>query len=170
LCDGIDDLRRMILINDALIRRFPPVVIVRLAGNIVVTRPLVDVATEVHMTRLQEKAQGATKQAVGQTIGDDKLVLEGKDQVRKAEGEPKSEKTSGHSDHGIVRNEKGEEQPKGQAVCADRAQDRRERFRLKRTDAQTGVETGLGGFTRSLSASAMPRSVRADRRRSVRRA
>jgi uncharacterized protein YjbJ (UPF0337 family) len=64
------------------------------------------------MTRLQEKAQGATKQVVGQMIGDDELVLQGKDQVRKAQGEPKSEKTSGHSDHGIVRNEKGEEQPK----------------------------------------------------------
>jgi hypothetical protein len=60
------------------------------------------------MTRLQEKAQGHTKQAVGQMIGDDQLVLEGKDQVRKAEGE----QASRHSDHGIVRNEKGEEQPK----------------------------------------------------------
>jgi uncharacterized protein YjbJ (UPF0337 family) len=58
------------------------------------------------MTRLQEKAQGATKQAVGQMVGDDKLVLEGKDQVRKAEG------GEAHSDHGIVRTEKAEEQPK----------------------------------------------------------
>ena len=58
------------------------------------------------MTKLQEKAQGHTKQTVGQMIGDDKLVLEGQDQVRKAEGEP------AHSDHGIVRNEKAEEQPK----------------------------------------------------------
>lgn len=58
------------------------------------------------MTRLQEKAQGQTKQMVGQVIGDDELVMEGKDQVRKADGEP------AHSDHGIVRNEKGEEQPK----------------------------------------------------------
>jgi hypothetical protein len=58
------------------------------------------------MTRLQEKARGLTKQTVGQMIGDDKLVLEGKDQVRKAEGEQT------HSDHGIVRNERGEEQPK----------------------------------------------------------
>jgi hypothetical protein len=60
------------------------------------------------MTRIQEKAQGHTKQAVGQMLGDDKLVLEGKDQVRKAE----AEQTSRHSDHGIVRNEKAEEQPK----------------------------------------------------------
>jgi uncharacterized protein YjbJ (UPF0337 family) len=58
------------------------------------------------MTKLQEKAQGHTKQAVGQMIGDDQLVREGKDQVRKAEGEP------AYSDHGIVRNEKAEEQPK----------------------------------------------------------
>jgi uncharacterized protein YjbJ (UPF0337 family) len=61
---------------------------------------------EVSMTRLQDKAQGHTKQVVGQMVGDDKLVLEGKDQVRKAEGEQT------HSDHGIVRTEKGEEQPK----------------------------------------------------------
>jgi uncharacterized protein YjbJ (UPF0337 family) len=37
------------------------------------------------MTRLQEKAQGHTKQAVGQMVGDDKLVREGKRQVRKVE-------------------------------------------------------------------------------------
>ena len=37
------------------------------------------------MTRLQEKAQGHTKQAVGQIVGDDKLVEEGKQQVRKVE-------------------------------------------------------------------------------------
>jgi uncharacterized protein YjbJ (UPF0337 family) len=60
------------------------------------------------MSRIQEKAQGATKQAIGQMLGDDKLVLEGEDQVRKADGQP----ASGHSAHGIVRNEKSEEQPK----------------------------------------------------------
>jgi uncharacterized protein YjbJ (UPF0337 family) len=37
------------------------------------------------MTRLHDKAQGRTKQIVGQMIGDDKLVLEGKDEERKAE-------------------------------------------------------------------------------------
>lgn len=37
------------------------------------------------MTRLQEKAQGRTKQVVGQMIGDDKLVLEGKAEERRAE-------------------------------------------------------------------------------------
>jgi hypothetical protein len=59
------------------------------------------------MTRLQEKAQGHTKQVVGQMVGDDELVREGRDQVRKADGG-----TPSHSDHGIVRNEKAEEQPK----------------------------------------------------------
>lgn len=39
------------------------------------------------MNRLQEKARGRTKQAVGQMIGDDQLVLEGKEQVRHAENE-----------------------------------------------------------------------------------
>ena len=58
------------------------------------------------MTRIQEKAQGHTKQAVGQMVGDEKLVLEGKDQVRKADGE------QAHSDHGIAQNEKAEDQPK----------------------------------------------------------
>ena len=37
------------------------------------------------MTRSQDKAQAHTKQIVGQMIGDDKLVLEGKEDVRKAE-------------------------------------------------------------------------------------
>ena len=37
------------------------------------------------MTRLQEKARGRTKQVVGQMIGDDKLVLEGKEEERRAD-------------------------------------------------------------------------------------
>jgi uncharacterized protein YjbJ (UPF0337 family) len=37
------------------------------------------------VTRLHDKAQGRTKQIVGQMIGDDKLVLEGKEDERKAE-------------------------------------------------------------------------------------
>jgi len=40
---------------------------------------------EAHMTRLQEKAQGRTKQVVGQMIGDDKLVPEGEAEERRAE-------------------------------------------------------------------------------------
>jgi uncharacterized protein YjbJ (UPF0337 family) len=37
------------------------------------------------MSRLQEKVQARTKQAVGQMIGDDRLVLEGKEQERHAD-------------------------------------------------------------------------------------
>ena len=36
------------------------------------------------MTRLQEKAQGRTKQIIGQMIGDDKLVTEGEVEVEQA--------------------------------------------------------------------------------------
>jgi len=36
------------------------------------------------MTKFQEKAQGHTKQAVGPIVGDDKMVQEGKEQVRRA--------------------------------------------------------------------------------------
>ena len=42
-------------------------------------------------------------------IGDDQLVLEGKRQVREAESERSS---AHHSDRGIVKDEKAEEQPK----------------------------------------------------------
>ena len=37
------------------------------------------------MTKFKEKAQGQVKQAVGQIVGDDQLVLEGKKQQRAAE-------------------------------------------------------------------------------------
>lgn len=48
---------------------------------------LFSVAMEVSVTRLQEKARGRTKQIVGQMIGDDKLVLEGKQEQRAQEKE-----------------------------------------------------------------------------------
>jgi uncharacterized protein YjbJ (UPF0337 family) len=48
---------------------------------------------EIAMTKLQEKAQAQVKQAVGQIVGDDKLVVEGKQQQRNAE------RTSDPSDH-----------------------------------------------------------------------
>lgn len=60
------------------------------------------------MTKLREKTQGQVKQMVGQMIRDDKLVREGKEQLRKADGE----QTAENSDQGIVRDQKGEEQPK----------------------------------------------------------
>jgi uncharacterized protein YjbJ (UPF0337 family) len=47
------------------------------------------------MTRLHDKAQGHTKQIIGQMIGDDKLALEGKEDVREAD---KTEKTEDADD------------------------------------------------------------------------
>jgi uncharacterized protein YjbJ (UPF0337 family) len=69
------------------------------------------------MTRLREKAQGHTKQVIGQMVGDDRLVVEGQQQVRDAEGE----QAGRHSDHGIVKDEKADEQPrdKKRAQTAD---------------------------------------------------
>jgi uncharacterized protein YjbJ (UPF0337 family) len=60
------------------------------------------------MSRLHEKAQGHTQQIVGQLIGDDRLVSEGKQRVGEAEGDHAEH----DSDQGIVRDQKGEEQPK----------------------------------------------------------
>ena len=60
------------------------------------------------MTRFHEKAQGHTKQIVGQMIGDEQLVREGKQQA----GDPGSESVAHHSDHGIIKDEKAEEQPR----------------------------------------------------------
>ena len=60
------------------------------------------------MTKFREKAQGQVKQAVGQMIGDDKLVLEGQEHQRDTE----HSQTLGKADQGIVKDQKGEEQPK----------------------------------------------------------
>lgn len=43
------------------------------------------------MTRVQEKARGFTKRTVGQMIGDERLVLEGKEQQERAEQPEKKE-------------------------------------------------------------------------------
>ena len=42
------------------------------------------------MTKFREKAEGRTMQVVGQMIGDDKLVQEGKEQAQQAEQEVES--------------------------------------------------------------------------------
>ena len=53
------------------------------------------------MSTFREKAQARTKQMVGQMIGDELLVEEGKDQERKAEQEAKSsEESSSERDTG----------------------------------------------------------------------
>lgn len=42
------------------------------------------------MTKLREKAQGRTKQIVGQIVGDNQLVQEGKEQAQNAEKQTES--------------------------------------------------------------------------------
>ena len=60
------------------------------------------------MSRFHDKAEGHTKQVIGQMIGDERLVRDGKQQV----GAPENEPDPRRSDHGIVKDEKAEEQPK----------------------------------------------------------
>ena len=63
---------------------------------------------EIVMTKFKEKAQGQVKQAVGQMVGDDKLVLEGKKQLRDAERE------SGNSDQDREGRERQKDKSRGQ--------------------------------------------------------
>jgi hypothetical protein len=60
------------------------------------------------MSKFHERAEAQTKQIIGQMLGDELLVREGKQQQNEAT-EPGSS-DSGH-DQGIVRDERGQEQP-----------------------------------------------------------
>jgi hypothetical protein len=60
------------------------------------------------MSKFHEKAEAQTKQLIGQMLGDELLVQEGKKQQREAT-EPGS--SDGGHDQGIVRDERGQEQP-----------------------------------------------------------
>ena len=60
------------------------------------------------MSRFHEKAEGHTKQIIGQMIGDEQLVRDGKQQISALD----SDDSGRHSDQGIVKDEKAEEQPK----------------------------------------------------------
>jgi hypothetical protein len=72
------------------------------------------------MTRLREKAQGHTKQVIGQMIGDDRLVVEGQQQIRDAEGE-RAERHSDHNNFDPAPPDKHADNPK-QALKADKKQ------------------------------------------------
>jgi len=71
------------------------------------------------MSKFQQKAEAQTKQIIGQMLGDELLVEEAREQQRRAT-EPES--TAGRQDHdrhhddrhdqGIVRDERGQEQPR----------------------------------------------------------
>ena len=72
------------------------------------------------MSKFQVKAEAQTKQIIGQMLGDDLLVEEGKEQLREA-FEPESSANGQDDrkhDQGIVRDERGQEQPRDK----DRAQ------------------------------------------------
>jgi hypothetical protein len=60
------------------------------------------------MSKFQQKAEAQTKQIIGQMLGDELLVQEGKEQQRQAT-EPGA--TGERHDQGIVRDERGQEQP-----------------------------------------------------------
>lgn len=61
------------------------------------------------MTRFHDRAEAQTRQIIGQMLGDEKLVEEGKKQGQEA-SEP--ELSDDSHDQGIVRDERGQEQPR----------------------------------------------------------
>jgi hypothetical protein len=79
------------------------------------------------MSHFREKAEAQTKQVIGQMICDELLVREGEAQARHAEEEPRDQSRehgvqagmpkphpprAGETDQGIIRDERGQEQPK----------------------------------------------------------
>jgi len=68
------------------------------------------------MSKFRERAEAQTEEIIGQMLGDEQLVREGQERTRKAQVEPSGDpsRSSGH-DQGIVRDERGQEQPKDKA-------------------------------------------------------
>ena len=66
------------------------------------------------MSKFQQKAEAQTKQLIGQMLGDELLVEEGKAQQREATepGSTAGGHDQGSHDQGIVRDERGQEQPR----------------------------------------------------------
>jgi hypothetical protein len=67
------------------------------------------------MSKFQERAEAQTRQIIGQMLGDELLVQEGKAQQRDATEPPAQDKDGGKDsdkDQGIVRDERGQEQPR----------------------------------------------------------
>ena len=69
------------------------------------------------MTNARDKAQAFTKQLVGQMVGDDLLVQEGKEQEREADREPSKAQERGQ-DRG---QEQAQEKQRGQRPAHRRA-------------------------------------------------
>jgi hypothetical protein len=69
------------------------------------------------MSKFHEKVEGRTKQIVGQMIGDDQLVREGRTQAAEDDRSGRGDQSAphqemAHSDQGIVKDRKASEQPK----------------------------------------------------------
>jgi len=65
------------------------------------------------MSKFHERAEAQTKQIIGQMLGDELLVQEGKAQQRDAMEPPSATGgKDGEKDQGIVRDERGQEQPR----------------------------------------------------------
>jgi len=84
------------------------------------------------MSKFREKAEAQTKQVIGQMLGDELLVREGQEELNHVDveegpagdrdshgvqaGMPKARPPrAGETDQGIVRDERGQEQPKDKA-------------------------------------------------------
>ena len=75
------------------------------------------------MTTFREKAEAQTERVIGQMLGDELLVREGQSRLRKADSaEPSEDRAKERdedrakgADQGIVRDERGQEQPKDKA-------------------------------------------------------
>jgi hypothetical protein len=61
------------------------------------------------MSKFHDKAEAQTKQIIGQMLGDELLVREGREQFEQAN---ETASSAGGKDQGIVRDERGQEQPR----------------------------------------------------------
>jgi hypothetical protein len=61
------------------------------------------------MSKFHDKAEAQTKQIIGQMLGDELLVREGRQQLEQA---TESAPAASGEDQGIVRDERGQEQPR----------------------------------------------------------
>ena len=63
------------------------------------------------MSKFQQKVEAQTRQIIGQMLGDELLVEEGKQQERQAT-EPERGHDQGGHDQRVIRDEHGQEQPR----------------------------------------------------------
>jgi hypothetical protein len=61
------------------------------------------------MSKFHDKAEAQTKQIIGQMLGDELLVREGREQLDQA---TESAPSASGKDQGILRDERGQEQPR----------------------------------------------------------